>query len=239
METEGEAMVAEGGREAPELLSMTEMARRLDLPESTLRYYCKRFSRYLPFHGDGRSRRYAPEALQVLQFIAGAMRHNKNATAVDLLLRNRLNDPGQKNAVSFEAAVSHTGVLSQAVTVPLTPSNPQTVSAAAEAGASAPVMGGDAEFWRQAGQSALKFMQAQTEAMQELGKAVALINDKLERLAVPPDGNKEASALLDNFAALRHRTELAADLHGDDMRQVRKWLAEMAEVIHKSISKDQ
>lgn len=69
-------------------LSMTELARRLDLPESTMRYYCKRFVRFLPYKGEGRRRRYAPECEKTLVFIANAMHRNKNATAVELMLQS-------------------------------------------------------------------------------------------------------------------------------------------------------
>lgn len=69
-------------------LSMTELARRLDLPESTMRYYCKRFAEFLPYKGEGRRRRYAPECEKTLVFIASAMHRNKNATAVELMLQS-------------------------------------------------------------------------------------------------------------------------------------------------------
>lgn len=69
-------------------LSMTELARRLDLPESTMRYYCKRFAEFLPYKGEGRRRRYAGECEKTLVFIASAMHRNKNATAVELMLQS-------------------------------------------------------------------------------------------------------------------------------------------------------
>lgn len=69
-------------------LSMTELARRLDVPESTMRYYCKRFAGFLPYKGEGRRRRYAPECEKTLVFIANAMHRNKNATAVELMLQS-------------------------------------------------------------------------------------------------------------------------------------------------------
>lgn len=68
------------------LLTMAELAKRLDLPESTLRYYCKTFDDYLPHQGQGRRKRFTPEAEGILRFIAQAMHKNKNATAVSLML---------------------------------------------------------------------------------------------------------------------------------------------------------
>lgn len=95
------------------LLSMSELARRLELPESTLRYYCKHFSAFLPYIGEGRRRRYVPEALPVLEFISEAMRRNKNATAVELMLkagyhkaeRYRIPDETTHTVNALEAAI--------------------------------------------------------------------------------------------------------------------------------------
>ncbi len=44
-----------------EFLTIKEIARRLDLPESNIRYYRDRFDRLLPSAGQGRKKRYKPE----------------------------------------------------------------------------------------------------------------------------------------------------------------------------------
>ena len=74
--------------QSEDLLTIADLARNLDLPESTTRYYCKRFATHLPSCGDGRRRRYKPEAEATLRAIAASMRQNKNAFAVDLALRD-------------------------------------------------------------------------------------------------------------------------------------------------------
>jgi len=50
--------------------TIREIARELNLPESTIRYYRDAFALYLPTWGMGRRRRYPPEALEVLRLIA-------------------------------------------------------------------------------------------------------------------------------------------------------------------------
>lgn len=72
------------------LLTIAELARNLALPESTTRYYCNRFAAHLPSVGEGRRRRYKPEALEKLKTIAETMRRDKNAYAVDLALRDEV-----------------------------------------------------------------------------------------------------------------------------------------------------
>lgn len=77
----------------PSLLSIADLARRLQLPESTTRYYCKRFAAHLPHEGEGRRRRYRSEAVEILSAIAKSMRQNKNALAVDFALQASAREP--------------------------------------------------------------------------------------------------------------------------------------------------
>lgn len=67
---------------ASDLLTIAEIAKRLELPESTVRYYRNRFDEYIPSVGEGRSRRYKKEALEVFAVIADGLRNNETATSV-------------------------------------------------------------------------------------------------------------------------------------------------------------
>ena len=53
------------------LLSIADISRHFSLPESTTRYYCKRFAAFIPSVGEGRRRRYRPETLEVIAAILG------------------------------------------------------------------------------------------------------------------------------------------------------------------------
>ena len=52
------------------LYGLCELARKLEIPESTTRYYRDVFAPYVPSVGMGRRRRYPEEALSVLRFVA-------------------------------------------------------------------------------------------------------------------------------------------------------------------------
>lgn len=85
------------------MLTIADIARHFSLPESTARYYCKRFASYMPCVGDGRRRRYRPETLQVVQCILDAMQTARNAAAVESTLaarfaRNAEGDADQQDA---------------------------------------------------------------------------------------------------------------------------------------------
>jgi len=70
------------GRPRMELLTISDIAKRLGLPENTVRYYRDRFPEYVPSVGDGRRRRYRPEAVDVLRFIADGLRNDRTATDI-------------------------------------------------------------------------------------------------------------------------------------------------------------
>ncbi|MDR1777414.1 MAG: MerR family transcriptional regulator [Desulfovibrio sp.] len=65
------------------LLSIADIARHFSLPESTTRYYCKRFSQFIPSVGEGRRRRYRPETLEVIAAILDQMQKSRTAIAVE------------------------------------------------------------------------------------------------------------------------------------------------------------
>lgn len=62
-----------------ELLSIKDISQELGIPQSTLRYYRDLFLDYLPAMGEGKKKRFYPEAVEVFQTIAKCMHQNKNA----------------------------------------------------------------------------------------------------------------------------------------------------------------
>ncbi len=61
-----------------ELLTLTAIASKINIPESTVRYYARKFAKVLPSVGDGRQKRYRPEAIDMLRIIADMFKENKN-----------------------------------------------------------------------------------------------------------------------------------------------------------------
>ena len=79
------------------LLSIADISRHFDLPESTTRYYCKRFSAYIPSMGEGRRRRYRPETIDIINAILEEMKQSRTAQAVEDALAARF----PRNAVAL------------------------------------------------------------------------------------------------------------------------------------------
>ena len=65
-----------------QLLTMAQIAKQLNLAESTARFYRDRFEDFIPSVGEGRKKRYKPETIEVLRFIAEGF--NRNLTAMDI-----------------------------------------------------------------------------------------------------------------------------------------------------------
>lgn len=65
-----------------ELITIAEIAKKLNLAESTVRYYRNRFSDYIPAVGTGRKKRYKPEAAEVIRVIAEGF--SRKLTAVEV-----------------------------------------------------------------------------------------------------------------------------------------------------------
>lgn len=82
------------------LLSIADISRHFSLPESTTRYYCKRFAAFIPSVGEGRRRRYRKETLEVVAAILEEMQKSRTAAAVEVALDARF--PRNALALSHE-----------------------------------------------------------------------------------------------------------------------------------------
>jgi DNA-binding transcriptional MerR regulator len=96
-----------------ELLTVAEIAKRLRLPESTVRYYRNRFNAYVPSVGSGRGRRYPAEAVAVLRFIAESIRSGVPTEMIESGLRARFpmtvdgnDEPQQQSAATQQQATA-------------------------------------------------------------------------------------------------------------------------------------
>ena len=91
---------------AESLLSIADISRHFSLPESTTRYYCKRFAHFIPSVGDGRRRRYRRETLEVIAAVLEQMQKSRTAAAVEDALNARF----PRNAVAVTDADSSTTI---------------------------------------------------------------------------------------------------------------------------------
>ena len=194
------------------LMTMADLAARFALPESTARYYCRRFNAFLPQEGQGR-RRYKAEAVPVFAAIQEAMRRTRHARSVEMEL-----------GLQFTAVPAENqdgGVVSGAV--PGVPAalvydyNPAAVLQ---------------EFSR----GILQILGAQAQALERIADALsasglaAAPQGGVGRAAAPGVGANagEASADIESLRkeikTLRGLMDSSEQIHQQDVEQLRKWL---------------
>lgn len=71
-----------------DFLTIKEIARHLQVPESNIRYYRDRFEEYIPSIGEGRKKRYKNEALDVFAHIVQGYREEKSTEQISSELGN-------------------------------------------------------------------------------------------------------------------------------------------------------
>jgi hypothetical protein len=96
------------------LLTIADIARHFSLPESTARYYCKRFAAYMPVCGEGRRKRYRKTALDVIHAVLEAMRDTRTAANVEAMLAESF----PCNALSLMNSADNASLPDEALPVP-------------------------------------------------------------------------------------------------------------------------
>ena len=190
----------------PNLLTMADLAARFSLPESTARYYCRRFNAFLPQEGKGR-RKYTAEASPVFAAIQEAMRRTRHARSVEmeLSLQFPADAPAVKEAVD--------GVLVQAAP-DYTP---------------APVL---QEFSR----GILQVLGVQAQALERIADVLSGIGQitpvsGTAKSPAPkavgaknPQLDKDIEELRKEIKNLRGLMDSSEQIHQQDVEQLRKWL---------------
>jgi len=86
------------------VLSVAEIARELELPESTVHYWKNRFAQHLPSVGRGRQKRFKPEAVEVFGTISRLLKEGH--TARDVMDQLSHEYPLQADTVAQEGAIA-------------------------------------------------------------------------------------------------------------------------------------
>jgi DNA-binding transcriptional MerR regulator len=86
------------------VLSVAEIARELELPESTVHYWKNRFAQHLPSVGRGRQKRFKPEAIEVFSTISRLLKEGH--TARDVMDQLSQSYPLQADAMPQDGAIA-------------------------------------------------------------------------------------------------------------------------------------
>ncbi|GHV53967.1 hypothetical protein FACS1894206_05750 [Deltaproteobacteria bacterium] len=186
------------------LLTIAELARKLSLPESTARYYCNRFAAHLSSVGNGRRKRYQPEALETLRSITATMRRDKSAFAVDLALREAQEPPSASSSVSSANFTDNASLMDKMLSL-LEKQTAALLGIAEALGSIAKHLPG--------------IPPAGDSCPTDTGDAGAR--------------GEEESSFREEIAALREEIRSAESVHQNDLEQLRKWLTRIGSSVSK------
>jgi DNA-binding transcriptional MerR regulator len=95
-----------------DLLTLQEIAERLNMPPSTVRYYKNQYQEFMPGVKAGRFMKYEPEAIEIIKFIAAATAANQQQQDIKELLSAKfalnINDIEKGQSVATTAATATT-----------------------------------------------------------------------------------------------------------------------------------
>jgi len=210
-----------------ELLTIADIAKKLGLPESTVRYYRDRFPEYVPSVGEGRGRRYRPEAVDVLRFIADGLRNDRTATDIAEALSRMF---PKTVDVNEEPQQSTAAAQQQPTAMTYEPQQDRNQTAAVMFA----IMAQQAQAIQQIAAS-LDKLAAQAEAADALRKEVERLRNELAETAMARrKAEEKAQAALDNaitakeLAAKARHEALQDALREQERREeeLRRWLEE-------------
>ena len=141
-----------------ELLSIKDISQEIGIPQSTLRYYRDLFMDYLPSSGEGKKKRFYPEAVEVFQAIAKGMHQNKNADDIARDLNRRFARFIEVDSESQDgsATASQEGELAQSQALsPVAPVEGSTIMAV---------------------------IASQNQALQQIAATISIVNGQQEEL---------------------------------------------------------
>jgi DNA-binding transcriptional MerR regulator len=95
-----------------ELLTLQEIAKRLNMAPSTVRYYRNKYKEFMPEVAAGRYVKFQPEAIEIIKFIAAATAATKQQQDIKELLSAKfalnINDIGKGQSIGATAAAAAT-----------------------------------------------------------------------------------------------------------------------------------
>ena len=106
------------------VLSVAEIARELELPESTVHYWKNRFAQHLPSVGRGRQKRFKPEAIEIFGTISRLLKEGHTA-------RDVMDQLSQSYPLQADALPMHSGNGEVSTMMPVNAMEPAMKMAAA------------------------------------------------------------------------------------------------------------
>lgn len=192
------------------LLSIADIARHFDLPESTARYYCKRFAEHIPSVGEGRRRRYRPETLEVIALVLEEMQKSRTAASVEELLATQFPRNVEIRPLSILPPAQEKNDLQIVTASPVAPATPQEALPLPDSPA------------------VLQLLERQTSALEGMLHVLRLLVERMPPFTGDPATETAAATeLRKEVQTLRTLLEACEKNHQSDLEQIRKWVGKL------------
>ncbi|WP_027417413.1 MerR family transcriptional regulator [Aneurinibacillus terranovensis] len=88
-----------------EWLTISDISKQLGLEESTIRFYRNKFEKYIPFVGQGSSRRYYAASVEIFRFINQAFKKDLNVLEIEEALNKSSRKESQKDILEQQKSL--------------------------------------------------------------------------------------------------------------------------------------
>lgn len=187
-----------------QLYTIADIARHFQLPESTCRYYCKRFSSYIPSVGEGRRRRFRKDTIAVLTTIIEEMKKSRTCTAVEEVLAVRyprttyvVRQPKQSESEKELDSFQDNDLDGESSNQMLPNVFPPL---------------------------ALEYMERQTNALEGIAKMLGVLASNFCTPALPDKNNAQVDQLNEDIKSIRLMLETNEKNQQADLEQLRNWI---------------
>ncbi len=234
-------------------LSLADMARHFSLPESTARYYCKRFAPFMTIYGDGRRKRYGHECLTVIGTIIEHMKMGKTAQMVEEILLTQFPCTREHPIDGDTAYYGSRPSFDTSATPHMSPQNnfsdiAHAKSASvhemnhygqnqglAHSGAHLPHNAAQVPHGMDgaAGQLLMQYLEQQSSALQSIAQSLSVLagqKNDMQRLEDAARTSKEENCMLrQEVKVLKNLLHSSEQVHHDDLNQMRSWMSRLAQ----------
>ncbi len=211
------------------LYSLADMARHFALPESSIRYYCKRFETFIPSSGQGRQRRFTYEALEIIQTIIEEMPRLRTAKAVEAELQKRY--PQNVTVTSLQdikkSTSKHEGQASQSAQNALA-TQKQPYQAVTHELATPMRLDNDLN---PLSQIAIRLLDRQTQILDNMAVTLDSMQSRQQQmdklLERAQNAEEEAAGLRKELSSIKSLINGNEQIHQADLEQIRSWVGKI------------
>ncbi len=226
--------------------SLADMARHFSLPESTARYYCKRFASFMVIHGEGRRKRYGEPCLSIISTIIEHMKMGKTANMVEEVLaaryprlmdakvtREEFQDEGEAFDTCASAHMAPQNSFSEQEPSPSASMHQMPAYAQNQNMAHSGAFSQANAMEGAAGQLLMKYIEQQSSALQSIAQSLSTLaaqQNDMQRMEDAARTSKEENVLLrQEVSVLKNLLHSSEQVHHDDLNQMRSWMSRLAQ----------